>query len=274
MRGGERRHARRALRRGRSRVSGRGGHARNGHRRALPARGDHGGDAGGPRPREGTARHAAGEAGRRGRGALRRTRRACAAVRESGGLRGAPPQTLLPAAIRGKRRVWMTGGDGVAGARGAGHHLVVLFLSDGGYQSGEEINLIAPIHFCNFKISDKSPFPNLKRRYTLASAGQLVAVVPLKNTRSLSPSCSPSKWLLGDTTCPIHNNRGSPIAAERYTPACEQYEEFQGGAPTRRTHITAEPLFHAHTSFVYIDAENLELFRVFIAYIILVRLSR
>ena len=90
-RGGERRgHGRHAL-------APRGGHARNGHRaRAAVARGDPRGGLGaggggrhGPRTRGGRAAcHAAGEAGRRGRGALRRTRRACAAVRESGGLRG------------------------------------------------------------------------------------------------------------------------------------------------------------------------------------------
>ena len=98
----DRRHARRAPRgerggHGRHALAPRGGHARDGHRaRAAVARGDScgglcAGDGGhyGPRTRGGrAARHAAGEAGRRGRGALRRTRRACAVVRESGGLRG------------------------------------------------------------------------------------------------------------------------------------------------------------------------------------------
>ena len=133
---------------------------------------------------------------------------------------------------------------GVAGARGAGHHLTEEATKEQGvrqpcsyrsvcdisvlifhimYQSGEEIQPNCSNSFRTLSgISDKSPFPNLKRTYTLASAGQLVAVVPLKNTRSLSPSCSPSKWLLGDTTKGVLSTttRGSPFAAESYTPVC------------------------------------------------------
>lgn len=150
---------------------------------------------------------------------------------------------------------------GVAGARGAGHHLTEEATKEQGvrqpcsyrsvcdisvlifhimYQSGEEIQPNCSNSFRTLSgISDKSPFPNLKRTYTLASAGQLVAVVPLKIPEVYLRLAVHQNgfWVTRRKVC-YPQQQGVPhLLPKGILLYVEQYEEFPRPQPQQEEHI-------------------------------------